>query len=193
MIRRLLVPPAWLSLAAALCPIAAALWGCTHSYGGPRGGGNPSYGPSYGPPPGGGACWPVAPLQLQALEHGRDFEGIAAVAADGSLLHAKGGSMGVLRGDVLQAPNGQMSCQGRQISIRGRPGAFYSNTDELVIPNEITIFVADDGMVFLTARNRRVFGPPGSGAAGVARVVGPVAAARRTAELLVLLSLGGPP
>jgi len=115
------------------------------------------------------------------------------VAADGSIVHAKGGSSGTIRGDVLHAPRGQIYCQGRQVSMGRGAGAIYSDRDELVIPGELTIFVANDGMVFVTMGNRRVFGPQGSGADGVARVVGPVAMARHTAELLVLLSLGGPP
>lgn len=46
--------------------------------------GGGGYNPSYGPPPGGGPCWPIAPLQLQVLEHGREFEPISMVAADAS-------------------------------------------------------------------------------------------------------------
>lgn len=176
----------------ALLVLAPALLGaCTHTSqgnGGARGGD-----PAYGSAPSGGPCWPVAPVELQALEHGREFEPIAAVTADGSLAHAEGGSLGAIRGDVLYGRNGQMTCRGRQISIGRGAGAFYNERDELVIPGEVTIFVANDGTVFMSMHNRRVFGPPGSGAAGVARVVGPIATARHTAELLVLLSLGGPP
>src|SRR5262245_27607987 len=118
----------------ALVTTLALLCACTtrsQPYGGAPGGN-----PSYGAPTGGGPCWPVAPLQLQALEHGREFETIAAVAADGSIVHAKGGSIGTLRGDVLYGSGGQLTCQGRQVSMGGRAGAFYSDRDELVLPRE---------------------------------------------------------
>lgn len=101
--------------------------------------------------------------------------------------------MGMIRGDVLHGPQGQLRCQNRQVSMGPGPGAFYSDRGELVFPHEAVIFVADDGTVFMTMGNRRVFGPNGSGADGVARVMGPVSTARHTAALLVFLSLGGPP
>jgi hypothetical protein len=143
------------------------------------------------------ACWPVVPLELQALEHGREWEPIARVAADGSISNARG-PWGRIAGDAATFSAGgtvwlQARCVGRVVELTSplspalKTVVSYDAGDGFNEHAgwEARITVADDGMVDMRTRgDRRVFGRPGSGG-GVVRVVGDVRAGRRTAALLV--------
>ena len=153
-------------------------------------------GPSAHTPAGAaGACWPVRPLELQALEHGAEWEPMSAVEADGQIVHlAKGRRpMARLDGDRLVGGFGKVaaSCNERlEIVLDGKVSGAHYDAEGAFVERGIRIFVADDGVVHMTSHGTKVFGPGGK---GQARVQGAVAEARRTAALLVLLSLGGPP
>jgi hypothetical protein len=142
-------------------------------------------------------CWPVVPLELQALEHGREWEPVSRLAADGTISN-RGGTLGRISGDTLTMGVGQAvvlsgRCTGRGATL----GSPLSAAVKMVVSydasdafNEVggagaRITVADDGTVEMKLRaGQPVFGRPGSGGGGV-RVVGDVRAARRTAALLV--------
>ncbi|MBK7402498.1 MAG: hypothetical protein IPJ34_41275 [Myxococcales bacterium] len=142
-----------------------------------------------------GACWPVRALRLDALEHGSEWEPMSAVEADGQIVHlAKGRRpMGRLVNDQLLAASGKVigACNDHhEIVFDGTTSKARFDAEGAFVENEVRILVADDGVVHMTSRGKTIFGPGGK---GQARVVGPVSEARRTAALLVLLSLGGPP
>jgi len=143
------------------------------------------------------ACWPVVPLELQALEHGREWEPIARLAADGSISNRRG-PLGRIASDGARFSAGdtvwlQARCVGRSAELTSpinpalKMVVSYDASDAF---NEQTgwgarITVADDGVVEMRTRgDRQVFGRPGGGG-GAVRVVGDVRAARRTAALLV--------
>lgn len=143
------------------------------------------------------ACWPIVPLELQALEHGREWEPIARLAADGNISNRRG-PLGRIADDGATFSAGgtvwlQARCVGRSaeltspINPRLKMVVSYDARD---VFNEQTgwgarIIVADDGVVEMRTRgDRPVFGRPGTGG-GAVRVVGDVRAGRRTAALLV--------
>ena len=143
------------------------------------------------------ACWPVVPLELQALEHGREWEPIARLAADGRVSNRRG-PLGRIAGDGATFGAGdtvwlQARCVGRSVELTSpvnpalKMVVSYDARDAF---NEqagwgARITVADDGVVEMRTRgDRPVFGRPGTGG-GAVRVVGDVRAARRTAALLV--------
>lgn len=148
----------------------------------------------------GGACWPVVPMRLLALEHGREWEPVSELHSDGMMFFvAKSGRppLGRVVGDSLVDASGrpQIACAaGGRLMFQGRVvAAGYGPNDELVFQDDGTrIFVGDDGTVFMESRGKPILGPPGSGR-GVVRIEGARGPARRTGALLVLLSLGGPP
>jgi hypothetical protein len=146
------------------------------------------------------ACWPVVPLELQALEHGREWEPITRLAADGTFSN-KRGPLGRIDGAAMTFSVAgtvflQGRCTGRDAEITSpvsptlRTLVHYDERDAF---NEVNgwgarIFIADDGTVEMKLRaGQSVFGRPGSGG-GAVRVVGDVRAARRTAALLVFTS-----
>lgn len=142
-----------------------------------------------------GACWPVRPLRLDALEHGNEWEPMSAVEADGQIVHlAKGRRpMGRLVNDQLLAASGKVvgACNDHhEIVFDGTTSKAHFDAEGAFVEDKVRILVTDDGVVHMTSRGKTIFG---SGGKGQARVVGPVSEARRTAALLVLLSLGGPP
>ncbi len=142
-----------------------------------------------------GDCWPVRPLRLEALEHGAEWEPMSAVEADGQIVHlAKGRRpMGRLAHDQLLSTSGQVvgACNGQyELVFQGAPSSARFDAEGAFVEGEVRIAVTDDGVVHMTSHGKAIFGPGGK---GQARVVGPVSEAKRTAALLVLLSLGGPP
>src|SRR6476620_3016167 len=67
------------------------------------------------------ACWPIVPLQLQALEHGREWEPVSWLAADGTISNHHG-TIGRLSGDTLTMGAGQAvafsgQCTGRRATL----------------------------------------------------------------------------
>ena len=147
------------------------------------------------------ACWPVVPLELQALEHGREWEPIARLAADGSISNRRG-PLGRIAGDGATFSAGdtvwlRARCVGRSAELTSpinpalKMVVSYDARDAF---NEqagwgARITVADDGVVEMqTGGDRPMFGRPGSGG-GAVRVVGDVRAGRRTAALLVFATV----
>jgi hypothetical protein len=143
------------------------------------------------------ACWPIVPLEVQALEHGREWEPIARLAGDGSISNRRG-LLGRIAGDGATFSAGdtvwlQARCVGRRVELTSP----INPTLKMVVSYDARdafneqagwgarITVADDGVVEMRTRgDRPVFGRPGT-AGGAVRVVGDVRAGRRTAALLV--------
>jgi hypothetical protein len=140
-------------------------------------------------------CWPIAPLELQALEHGREWEPMSRLAADGTISN-RVGTLGRIAGDTFMMGAGTVVISGTCADRRATLGSPLSPALKMVATYDARdvfieeggygarIAVADDGIVEMTMHAQPVFGRPGSGA-GVVRVVGDVRAARRTAALLV--------
>lgn len=140
-----------------------------------------------------GACWPVQPMVLEALEHGDEWEPISAIEADGSVVHlAKGRRpMGRLEGDKVVAGKTVLACDAeRRLSAPDLASTARYDADGAFVEKGMRILVTDDGTVVMTHHGKRIFGPD---AQGHARVRGAHGGGRRTAALLVLMSLGGPP
>jgi hypothetical protein len=146
-------------------------------------------------------CWPIVALHLQALEHGREWEPISTLNVDGTIANRRG-TLGRIAADHFTigtdpTPVLEGQCRDRDVEITSplssglKMLARYTDGDELV---ELTghrahVRVGDDGLVDATLDGgRRLFGPPGSGG-GVVRVVGDLRRARRTAALLVFVSV----
>ncbi len=138
-------------------------------------------------------CWPVAVMRLSVLEHGSEWEPVAEMQGDGSIYNVTKGRprfVGRVKDDALLDKHDVPSlvCVHDEVSSPAAPNmtpARYGQHDELV-DKRLQITVADDGTVDVVT---------GHGAAGAprVRVEGPIARARRTATLLVLTALGGPP
>ena len=144
------------------------------------------------------------PLELQALEHGREWEPVSHLLADGTITNSLG-RVGRIANDHMTLGKGagavllEGSCAGRDVEMttpfnpnfHGR--ATYTARGELteVAGFGATIFVADDGLVEARMGHGHTawFGRPGSGG-GVIRIVGDVKRARRTAALLVYTTVG---
>ena len=147
------------------------------------------------------ACWPVVPLELQALEHGREWEPITRLAADGTVSNRRG-PLGRIDGAAATFNVGgtvwlQGRCAARDAELTSPVSPALKmrvRYDERDAFNEVDgwgarIYVADDGTVEMKLRaDQPVFGRPGSGG-GAVRVVGDVRAARRTAALLVFTTV----
>lgn len=139
------------------------------------------------------ACWPVRPMVLEALEHGAEWEPISAIEADGTVVHVAKGRrpIGRLEHDQLIVKGKTaITCEGRKLVVPQLAAAGGYDAEGAFVEKGVRILVTDDGTVVMTDHGKPVFGP---GAQGHARVRGATGGARRTAALLVLLSLGGPP
>ncbi len=158
--------------------------------GGRTAGGSGATGPNgpNGPTGSSAVCLPVAPMQLTVLEHGREWEPVAALAADGSITESvskRSGVAWVIAADELRDRDGKakFSCDAQHVLHLG-DGALsmrFDDGDALVGSDGSRIFVADSGEVSVALGGRAV---PASW-----RVVGSSAATRRTAELLVLATM----
>jgi len=120
---------------------------------------------------------------------------MSVLEADGQLVHLGKGRrpMGRIDRDRVRVGAGEVafSCNSKlEIVMDGKASDAHYDAAGALVEKDVRIFVADDGLVHMTSHGTQVFGPGGK---GQARVVGPVVEARRTAALLVLLSLGGPP
>ena len=137
------------------------------------------------------------PLTLQALEHGREWEPISSLLADGTVTNGRGHVGRIARDHMTLGKDAgpillEIKCAGRDVEMTSplspnlHSRATYTARGELteVSGFDATIFVADDGLVEARMGRGRTawFGRPGGG--GV-RVVGDVKRARRTAALLV--------
>ncbi len=150
------------------------------------------------------ACWPVVPLELQALEHGREWEPLSKLLADGTITNGRGPIGRIARDHMTLGKDAgpvllEGTCAGRDVEMTTpfspnfHARATYTARGELtkVSGFDATIFVADDGLVEARMGHggKAWFGRPGSGG-GVIRVVGDVKRARRTAALLVYTTVG---
>ena len=141
------------------------------------------------------------PLELQALEHGREWEPVSRLAADGTISNPRG-TIGRISGDTLTIGAGQVILLSGQCTARSATlGSPLSPALKMVVSyderdafNEVggagaRITVADDGAVEMKLHaGSPLFGRPGSGG-GAVRVVGDVRVARRTAALLVFTTV----
>jgi hypothetical protein len=134
---------------------------------------------------GSGRCWPIVAFRIEALEHGREWEPVLVVAADGTV--RRPGSTKV-RGtftqerdlDVFTFPSGRITCgPDRVIRMSGSSSVVtYGPADELIDRStRVTIDAA--GVLEMGTEQ----GPPR------ARVVGDLAQVRRPAALLALLAM----
>jgi len=137
-------------------------------------------------------CWPVVPLRLEALEHGSEWEPMVWLEADGSVHHSKSNSnFARITPNRVEFPGDNLVCNAdHSVATTGGPSNMHYDASDALVENDIRIFVRDDGEVEMTSGKTPVFGPNGKGRA---RVVGDTATARRTAEVLILLALAGPP
>jgi hypothetical protein len=150
------------------------------------------------------ACWPVVPLELQALEHGREWEPLSNLLGDGTITNGRGPIGRIANDQMALGKDGgpvllEGKCAGRDVEMTTplspafHARATYTPRGELTEVSGFgaTIFVADDGLVEARMGHggKAWFGRPGSGG-GVIRVVGNVKRARRTAALLVYAAVG---
>ena len=140
--------------------------------------------------PAGGACLPIAPMQLMALEHGSEWEPVASLAADGTVSQAVNKSPGVafvLAADEVREPSGtaKMTCDATHVlHVAGSPHAMrFDDHDALVGTgtDSTRIFVRDDGSVEMSLGGATRQAPW--------KVTGVTAATRRTAEILILTAM----
>jgi hypothetical protein len=138
---------------------------------------------------------------VQALEHGREWEPVSRLAADGTISNRRG-MIGRVSGDTLTVGTGPVlafsgQCTGRSATLvtpLNPAMKMMVRYDERDVFNEVggwgtRIAVADDGTVEMQMRaGQPVFGRPGSGG-GAVRIVGDVRGARRTAALLVFTTV----
>jgi hypothetical protein len=170
--------------------VVFALAGCASSGGTGAGARGPS-----------DACWPVAPLEVQALEHGREWEPITRLAADGTVSNRRGRLGRIDAASATFSARGavwlEARCDGRSAELTSplNPAltmrATYDARDAFNESGGLgaRIYVADDGTVEMKVRaDQTMFGRPGSGG-GAVRVVGDVRTARRTAALLVFTTV----
>jgi hypothetical protein len=91
----------------------------------------------------------------------------------------------------VEFPGDNLICNvGHSVTTTGGPSDMHYDASDALVESDIRIFVRDDGEVEMTSGKAMLFGPSGKGRA---RVVGDIAGARRTAEVLVLLALAAPP
>lgn len=133
---------------------------------------------------------PVAPMQLQALEHGSEWEPVAILAADGTISQSVSKNPGVafhIAADVLQDPTGaaKMTCDANRVLHLGgsQLTMHFDGSDALVGDgnDHSRIFVSDAGEVEVNLGRKNQVMPW--------RVTGVSAATRRTAEILVLAAM----
>jgi hypothetical protein len=135
-------------------------------------------------------CWPVVPLRLEALDHKTDWKPQAVLDADGSIHNPQGPAFGRIVADDAETSGDALRCDPyKTVHLNSKAAFHYDDADALVSEKGaerwIRIFIADDGEVEVNNGGILV----GPTAERRARVVGDVRRARRTAALLVLLSL----
>ena len=138
----------------------------------------------------GGVCLPVAPMELLVLEHGREWEPIASLAADGTISQAVNKNPGVafqITADVLRDSHGapKMTCDASHtLHLEGtKLSMVFDGADALVGTGNDTsrIYVHDDGTVDVSL---------GRGTKPMPwKISGVTPATRRTAEILVLAAM----
>ena len=136
----------------------------------------------------GGACLPITPLRLLALEHGREWEPMSTLAADGTItthfskrtplrFRIEGDRLVGSSGPSMTCgPDGVVRIEGTQMTMR------FEADGALVDGGGMRIFVADNGAVDAALSRGASHPMPW-------RVEGVTPATRRTAEMLVFASL----
>jgi hypothetical protein len=164
-------------LVGALCSIAAFAAGCT---------------PGAATPSPSGHCWVVVPLTLEVLSGGSTWKPIVWLDAAGELHHSKRREpFGRLAADRADLGDGNMMCHADGVvKIPGSESDARYGSDDALELGTARIFVADDGEVAFRQGERDMLGERTK---GKVRVTGDVKKARRTAELMVLLAIAGPP
>ena len=138
----------------------------------------------------GGACLPVAPMELVVLEHGSEWEPIARLLPDGTVVN-KHGPVGSIAQDQFfdRAHASVFWCApDRTLHIRARPEAIahFDAQDRLVDPKDPGGVWVDD------AGGLHAIGPGGRDMFdGKARFVGGYAGARRTAVMVYFAAMSG--
>jgi hypothetical protein len=125
------------------------------------------------------------PLRLLVLEHGREWEPIAALQADGVVLHAKGGAVARIANDQVTGMQGQpmFQCVNGELRVAGHPqAARFEPNGDLVDPM-MRIHVEPSGEVFMATGGH----PPQS----MGRVEGPQQSPRTAAVLLLVTLANG--
>lgn len=143
-------------------------------------------GSSGGGLPQGGACLPIVPMTLLVLEHGTEWEPIAKLEADGTIVHGKQGVVGGLGAEQMfdRDHKSVMWCApDRTLHLPSRPGpmARFDAEDRLVDSDGSVLFISDDGMVHWMRGGRDILGN--------ARFEPDVRGAKRTAILVVFATL----
>ena len=135
-------------------------------------------------------CLPVAPMELQALEHGSEWEPMAILAADGTISQSVSKNSGVafrIAADVLQDAGGtaKMSCDAnRVLHLGASPLTMHFDSSDALVGDggdHSRIFVSDAGQVEVNLGGKSQVMPW--------RITGVSAATRRTAEILVLAAM----
>ena len=135
-------------------------------------------------------CLPVAPLQLQALEHGSEWEPMATLAADGSVSQAVNKNAGVafyIAADVLRDARGalEMSCDSnRVLHLAGSALTMHFDGSDALVGDG-----SDSSRIFVTDAGQVEVNLGGKSQAMPWRITGVTAATRRTAEILVLAAM----
>jgi len=134
----------------------------------------------------------VTPLALQALDHGTEWKAIVWLDAAGSIHHSKSAEpIGRLANDRADLGDGNMICKpSGVVSIPGSESDARYGSDDALELGAARIYVSDAGEVEFREGDRDILGTKTT---GKVRVTGDVKKARRTAEILVLLAIAGPP
>lgn len=151
------------------CWLVLALFGC---------GGNANSTSTSANAPGPQACLPIVPLRLLALEHGREWEPVAELRSDGTLVSAKAGPIGHIENDrVYDVQNRAfLECVGRDLRVPGQPLTAHFDANDDFVDQRSRIHVTDNGEVLMSMGG----GPPQS----MGRVEGPTRAPRTVAMLV---------
>ena len=130
-----------------------------------------------------GDCFAIVPMTLVALEHGREWEPIAELRADGTIVRERN-VIATLSADRLVKKTGEtiLTCgAGRRITIDGRSLAHFDGNERMIDADGSPLFVDPDGAVHWIRKDGDLFDG--------ARFEGGFARARRSAAAVVLATL----
>ena len=135
-------------------------------------------------------CWPVAVMQLVEVKDG-GARPVAEMQGDGSMVQLRRDErhfLGRVSNDAVldahEVPS--FTCIRKQVEVPGTGLKGRYDADDAYVDSRTRVFVGNDGAITLTLGTH----PPET--LRQMRVEGPVARARRTAELLVILMLASP-
>jgi hypothetical protein len=129
-----------------------------------------------------GACWPVAPMRLVALEHGAEWEPMAEMTGDGSIyvLKKEKKFFGRVSNDAMLDAHETpvLTCTHREVGLPGNAMKGKYDDHDAYVDGPTTISVGDDGMVTMNGHGE-----------GHVKIEGPLPKAKRTAVLLVMAAM----